>query len=89
MKRRDAIDYLHDEMGYSRRLSAKLTDIAMLAKSNKSVGFALQSAIERNVGVIEKAKKFKVKKHKEEPKRFISQPAHHDQGIGAVGSTRD
>jgi hypothetical protein len=87
MTKRDAIDYLHEKMGYSRRMSAKLTELAMLSKSNKSIGFALQTAIEDNVGTVEKARKRFRKQKKQEPKRFIARPAQHDQGIGKVGTS--
>jgi len=46
MTKREAVDYLHDEAGYSRRLSAKLADVALLAKSSKPFEFALKMALE-------------------------------------------
>lgn len=46
MNRKGAIDFLH-RRGYSRRISAKLADIAVLAKSSKPFEFALKIALEK------------------------------------------
>ena len=47
MDRSEVIDYLHDDVGYSRRMSCKLADIALLVKSEKPFEVALRSAIEK------------------------------------------
>ena len=44
--KRESIDYLHNK-GYSRRMSAKLADIALLKKSNKTFEIAIQEALEK------------------------------------------
>lgn len=46
MKRDEAVDYLRKN-GYSRRLSAKLVDIALLAKTNSVFGNAIKTALEK------------------------------------------
>jgi len=46
--KREAVDYLHDNIGYSRRLSAKLADVALLAKSSV-MQEALRIAIENGL----------------------------------------
>jgi hypothetical protein len=46
MTRNEAADYLHN-LGYSRRLSAKLVDVAILSKSNKTFGLAFKAALEK------------------------------------------
>ena len=45
MNRREAIDFLHNDKHYSRRLSAKLVDIAM----DKSDGGMLQEALKKSL----------------------------------------
>lgn len=47
MTKREAVDYLHKKVGYSRRMSAKLADIALLTKSSKPFEFALKTALEK------------------------------------------
>jgi hypothetical protein len=47
MDRKEATEFLHKSMGYSRRMSAKLVDIALLQKSNSVIAFALREAIEK------------------------------------------
>lgn len=47
MNRQEAVDYLHN-IGYSRRMSAKLADIAMLEKDNPFI-FALKKAIQSKI----------------------------------------
>ena len=61
MIRKEVVEYLHD-VGYSRRLSAKLADIALLVKSDRPFEFALRVALE-------KSKKFSpsVYKHSNKP----------------------
>jgi len=46
LTRTQAVDLLHTK-GYSRRLSAKLADIALLAKSNKTFEVAIREAVEK------------------------------------------
>ncbi len=46
MTKREAVDYLHNNAGYSRRLSAKLAEVALLAKSSRPFEFALKIALE-------------------------------------------
>ncbi len=47
MDKKEAIEYLHESKGYSRRMSAKLVDLAFLEKSNSVIAFALREAIEK------------------------------------------
>jgi len=47
MTRREVVDYLHKNLGYSRRLSAKLADIVFLSKSSRPFEFALKEALEK------------------------------------------
>ena len=56
MTRKEAIDYLHKSMKYSRRMSAKLVDLAILSKSNRSIGIAMKDAVIDATGEIEKGR---------------------------------
>ena len=56
LSRRDAIDYLHDEKKYSRRMAAKLVDVTI--QYDGALAGALQKALERK---LEKKKKEKVR----------------------------
>jgi len=47
MTRKEAVDYLHKKSGYSRRISAKLADVALLSKSNRTFEVAIKEALER------------------------------------------
>jgi Zn-dependent peptidase ImmA (M78 family) len=63
LNRQEAAEFLHNELNYSRRMSAKLADIALLTKSSKPFEVAIQMALE-------KAKKWKhasVYKHQDKP----------------------
>jgi len=44
MNRREAIDFLHEQKGYSRRMSAKLVDVAI--QYDGALAGALSKAIE-------------------------------------------
>jgi hypothetical protein len=85
MTRKEAVNYLHKNMKYSRRMSAKLVDLAILSKSSKPFGIAIEVAVTDATGVIEKAAFKPKKKKKEEAKRFIATPTQPDVGIGRVG----
>lgn len=56
MDRREAIDFLHGQ-GYSRRISAKLVDIALMEKDNPFMN-AVRNAVEKG---LKKSKEKKVK----------------------------
>lgn len=49
MNKQESAKFLHDKLGYSRRMSAKLSDIAFLSKSS-----VMQEAVKR---AVEKAMK--------------------------------
>ena len=57
MTRKEAVNYLHKNMKYSRRMSAKLVDLAILSKSSRPFGVAIKSAVVEATGIIEKARK--------------------------------
>jgi len=46
LNRNQAVDLLHTK-GYSRRMSAKLADIALLKKSNRVFELAVREAVEK------------------------------------------
>lgn len=47
LNRREAVDYLHQQKGYSRRLSAKLADVAI--EYDGFLAGALKKALERKL----------------------------------------
>ena len=47
MTRKEAVEFLHKSKGYSRRMSAKLVDIALLEKDNHVIADALHEAIQK------------------------------------------
>ena len=55
MNRKEAVDYLHNSKGYSRRMSAKIVDIAM-EKGDGLMFEALRKSLERG---LKKAPKMK------------------------------
>jgi hypothetical protein len=59
MDRREAIDFLH-KSGYSRRISAKLVDIAMMEKDKPFIA-AIKKAVEKNLNKSKKKKQEKIK----------------------------
>jgi len=63
MNRKDAVAFLHDEKGYSRRMSAKLVDVAI--RFDGMLAEALKKSIERKLDKRQKPKekiKFIIKK---------------------------
>ncbi len=58
MNRREAIDYLHDEKRYSRRLSAKIVDLAM-SQGDGPMFEALRKSLEKSVTKGKKSVKIK------------------------------
>ena len=58
MTRQEAIKFLHAN-GYSRRMSAKLVDIAILSKSSRPFAVALKEPVVEATGEIEKSEKLK------------------------------
>jgi len=58
LSRREAIDFLHMEKGYSRRLSAKLTDLVLADNEGGAMFEALKKCLESG---LEKKKEKKVK----------------------------
>jgi len=58
MNRREAIDYLHDDKGYSRRLSAKIVDLA-LSHNDGPMFEALRKSLEKSVAKGKKPVKMK------------------------------
>ena len=61
MDRAGAIEFLKSK-GYSRRISAKLVDIALLEKSDSAFSYALKHALEVKKGCTNKERKKKLKK---------------------------
>ena len=59
MNRKEAVDYLHDQKGYSRRMSAKLADVAI--QYDGGLASALKKAIERKLTKKPKKVKFVIK----------------------------
>jgi adenosylmethionine-8-amino-7-oxononanoate aminotransferase len=49
LNKQESAKFLHDKLGYSRRMSAKLSDIAFLSKGNKAFEVALKNALEKAV----------------------------------------
>ncbi len=47
MDKREAVEFLHKSKGYSRRMSAKLVDLAFLEKSNSVFALAMNQALEK------------------------------------------
>jgi hypothetical protein len=48
MNRQEAVNFLHNEKGYSRRMSAKLVDVVM-EKGDGAMFEALKKSIEKNL----------------------------------------
>ncbi len=61
LSRREAIDFLHEEKGYSRRMSAKLVDVAI--QYDGALSGALQKALERKLSNKSKVKVEKKIRH--------------------------
>ena len=60
--RKEAVDFLHNEKHYSRRLSAKIVDVAMDKSCNTALGEALRKCVEG--GIVKKNKTNKKIKYK-------------------------
>lgn len=58
MNRHEAVDFLHNKKGYSRRLSAKLVNVALSNNEGMMVD-ALRKCLER--GIEKQKKKIKLK----------------------------
>jgi hypothetical protein len=58
MNRREAVDYLHDDRGYSRRLSAKIVDLA-LSHNDGPMFAALRKSLEKSIDKGKKLVKIK------------------------------
>jgi hypothetical protein len=62
LNRREAIDFLHNDKHYSRRLSAKLVDLAMDKSGGGSLQEALRKSLEGNLKKKEVKFRYVVKK---------------------------
>ncbi len=69
MDKKEAVNYLRKNQGFSKRLSTKIVDIALLQKSKPTFGIAFEEALLKCAKKKEKKKqKFVVKE-----KNFLSE----------------